>query len=47
MATRLGLAGIDRVTLHPLYEDFKPVTEWKHEEGSDAYLVYLPGEFES
>lgn len=39
---RLGLAGIDRVTVHPLYEDFKPVTEWKHEEGFDAYLVYLP-----
>lgn len=48
MATRKRLGGTSTgVTVRPVYEDFKPVTEWKREEGSDTYLVYLPGEFDS
>lgn len=48
MATtqRLGGTGTG-VTVRPVYEDFKPVTEWKREEESDTYLIYLPGELDS
>ncbi|XP_059651132.1 inactive protein RESTRICTED TEV MOVEMENT 2-like [Cornus florida] len=28
---------------HPMHEDFKPLSEWKEEEGADILLVYLPG----
>ncbi|GAB4855205.1 hypothetical protein Ancab_023831 [Ancistrocladus abbreviatus] len=27
----------------PVYEDFKPMPEWQHEEGADVLLLHLPG----
>lgn len=32
-----------RSGVRPVYEDFKPVSEWKHEEAVDILLYHLPG----
>lgn len=32
-----------QVVARPVYEDFKPMFEWKQEESSDVLIVYLPG----
>lgn len=32
-----------RSGIHPVYEDFKPTSEWKHEDGADIILYHLPG----
>ncbi|KAM7472668.1 hypothetical protein LguiA_010851 [Lonicera macranthoides] len=32
-----------RVVARPVYEDFKPMFEWKREESSEVLIVYLPG----
>ena len=28
-----------------VYEDFKPATDWVHEDDSDTFVVYVPGSF--
>ncbi|XP_021759685.1 inactive protein RESTRICTED TEV MOVEMENT 2-like [Chenopodium quinoa] len=32
-----------RLSATPVYEDFKPTFEWKHEEGASILLYHLPG----
>ncbi|XP_074310102.1 uncharacterized protein LOC141645811 [Silene latifolia] len=45
MRSRGGAAGArrPRVGVRPVYEDFKPMSEWKHEKGVDSLLYHLPG----
>ncbi|XP_057472753.1 protein RESTRICTED TEV MOVEMENT 2-like [Actinidia eriantha] len=47
MATRKQTGGVvpnlPRAGARPVYEDFRPTSEWKHEEQSDLLLVHLPG----
>ena len=45
MRSRGGVAGGSRSRrgVRPVYEDFKPMSEWKHEDGNDILLYQLPG----
>ncbi|KAL2943051.1 Inactive protein RESTRICTED TEV MOVEMENT 2 [Bienertia sinuspersici] len=40
---RGGAARRGRSGIRPVYEDFKPTYEWKHEEGASILLYHLPG----
>lgn len=43
--TASGIIRGGRPPIRPVYEDFRPFSEWKQEQGADIVLVHLPGNF--
>lgn len=45
MRPRYTIGNQPRQQMRRTYENFKPKSEWKHEDDASILLVYLPGMF--